>query len=162
MTADQPRSQPIRQSGKAMSSVRCPKCGRRNPSDKRYCGGCGFPMGEPETQTRKPSASYLYLTIFIFGILILAWGLWAMYNALNFQQQGLVGYSYSTGIMASSAIVLGICLAILGIVRTRKRRPSSKLPLAEVFICSSCGQENPAPSSFCNRCGRALRPRHAG
>jgi ribosomal protein L40E len=111
------------------------------------------------TQTRKPSTRYIYLTI-MFSVLSLAWGSWANYSALNYQQQGNMESFYFYAIAGSAATVLGI----LGIVREVPRvslpkRSYRRQMLAEAVLCSRCGQENPAPSSFCNRCGRALRPK---
>jgi len=36
-----------------MSSLRCPKCGRRSPSGKRYCGDCGFSLEVSQTEDRE-------------------------------------------------------------------------------------------------------------
>lgn len=80
---------------------------------------------------------YSYLMI-LFSVIILAWAVWAMYSALNFQQQGNMESFYFYAIASSVAIVL----AISSIAQMRRRilvLQSLATRVLSVVLCGSCG-----------------------
>ena len=85
----------------------------------------------------KPSHMYSYLMV-IFSIIILAWAVWAMYSALNFQQQGNMESFYFYAIASSVAIVL----AVSSLMQMRRRilmLQSIAARVLSVVLCSNCG-----------------------
>jgi len=80
---------------------------------------------------------YSYLMV-IFSIIILAWAVWAMYSALNFQQQGNMESFYFYAIASSVAIVL----AVSSLMQMRRRilmLQSIAARVLSVVLCSNCG-----------------------
>jgi len=80
---------------------------------------------------------YGYLMV-IFSVVILAWAVWAMYMALNYQQSGNMEDFYFYAIASSVAIVL----AVSSLMQMRRRiavlqRQATKV--LSVVICGSCG-----------------------
>jgi len=85
----------------------------------------------------KPSHMYSYVMV-IFSIIILAWAVWAMYSALNFQQQGNMESFYFYAIASSVAIVL----AVSSLMQMRRRilmLQSIAARVLSVVLCSNCG-----------------------
>jgi len=85
----------------------------------------------------KPSSMYSYLMV-IFSVIILAWAVWAMYSAFNFQQQGNMESFYFYAIASSVAIVL----AISSIMQMRRRivlLQTAATRVLSVVLCSNCG-----------------------
>jgi hypothetical protein len=85
----------------------------------------------------KRSGMYGYLMV-IFSIIILAWAVWAMYNAINFQQQGNTENFYFYAAASSIAIVL----AISSIMQMRRRillLQSLAVKVLSVILCANCG-----------------------
>jgi hypothetical protein len=85
----------------------------------------------------KPSNFYGYLMV-IFSIVILAWAVWALYSAFNFQQQGNMESFYFYAIASSVAIVL----AASSLMQMRRRiqilqRIATKV--LSVILCANCG-----------------------
>lgn len=85
----------------------------------------------------KPSHFYGYLMV-IFSIVILAWAVWALYSAFNFQQQGNMESFYFYAIASSVAIVL----AASSLMQMRRRiqilrRIATKV--LSVILCANCG-----------------------
>jgi len=79
---------------------------------------------------------YSYLMV-IFSIIILAWAVWAMYSALNFQQQGNMESFYFYAIASSVAIVL----AVSSLMQMRRRilmLQSIAARVLSVVLCSNC------------------------
>jgi len=80
---------------------------------------------------------YSYLMV-IFSIIILAWAVWAMYSAFNFQQQGNMESFYFYAIASSVAIVL----AVSSIMQMRRRivlLQTAVTKVLSVVLCSNCG-----------------------
>ena len=80
---------------------------------------------------------YSYLMV-VFSLIILAWAVWAMYSALNFQQQGNMESFYFYAIASSVAIVL----AASSIMQMRRRvavlqRQATRV--LSVVLCGGCG-----------------------
>jgi hypothetical protein len=74
----------------------------------------------------------------VFSIVVLAWAVWAMYSAFNFQQEGNMESFYFYAIASSVAIVL----AVSSIMQMRRRvlmlqRLATKV--LSVVICGNCG-----------------------
>jgi len=85
----------------------------------------------------KPSSMYSYLMV-IFSIIILAWAVWAMYSAFNFQQQGNMESFYFYAVASSVAIVL----AVSSIMQMRRRivlLQSAATKVLSVVLCANCG-----------------------
>ncbi len=85
----------------------------------------------------KRSGMYSYLMV-IFSIIILAWAVWAMYNAINFQQQGNMENFYFYAAASSIAIVL----AVSSIMQMRRRMlllQSLAVKILSVILCANCG-----------------------
>ena len=85
----------------------------------------------------KRSGMYSYLMV-IFSIIILAWAVWAMYNAVNFQQQGNTENFYFYAAASSIAIVL----AVSSIMQMRRRillLQSLAIKVLSVILCANCG-----------------------
>lgn len=85
----------------------------------------------------KPNQMYGYLMV-IFSIIILAWAVWAMYSAFNFQQQGNMESFYFYAVASSVAIVL----AVSSIMQMRRRMvllQSMATKVLSVVLCASCG-----------------------
>lgn len=85
----------------------------------------------------KPSNFYGYLMV-IFSIVILAWAVWALYSAFNFQQQGNMESFYFYAIASSVAIVL----AASSLMQMRRRiqilqRIATKV--LSIILCANCG-----------------------
>jgi len=80
---------------------------------------------------------YGYLMV-IFSIIILAWAVWAMYSAFNFQQQGKTEEFYFYAAASSVAIVL----AVSSIMQMRRRilmLQSLAIKVLSVILCAKCG-----------------------
>lgn len=85
----------------------------------------------------KRGGVYSYLMV-IFSIIILAWAVWAMYNAFNFQQQGNTESFYFYAAASSVAIVL----AVSSIMQMRRRillLQSLAIKVLSVILCANCG-----------------------
>ena len=85
----------------------------------------------------KRSGTYSYLMV-IFSVIILAWAVWAMYNAFNFQQQGNTESFYFYAAASSVAIVL----AVSSIMQMRRRiqlLQSLAVKVLSVVLCANCG-----------------------
>jgi len=85
----------------------------------------------------KRSGTYSYVMV-IFSIIILAWAVWAMYNAFNFQQQGNTESFYFYAAASSVAIVL----AVSSIMQMRRRillLQSLAVKVLSVVLCANCG-----------------------
>jgi len=85
----------------------------------------------------KRSGMYSYLMV-IFSIIILAWAVWAMYNAINFQQQGNTENFYFYAAASSIAIVL----AVSSIMQMRRRillLQSLAVKVLSIILCANCG-----------------------
>ena len=85
----------------------------------------------------KRSGMYGYLMV-IFSIIILAWAVWAMYNAVNFQQQGNTENFYFYAAASSIAIVL----AVSSIMQMRRRillLQSLAVKVLSIILCANCG-----------------------
>jgi predicted neutral ceramidase superfamily lipid hydrolase len=85
----------------------------------------------------KRSGTYSYLMV-IFSVIILAWAVWAMYNAINFQQQGNTENFYFYAAASSIAIVL----AVSSIMQMRRRillLQSLAIKVLSVILCANCG-----------------------
>jgi len=85
----------------------------------------------------KRSGMYGYLMV-IFSIIILAWAVWAMYSAFNFQQQGNMESFYFYAAASSVAIVL----AVSSIMQMRRRvlmLRSLAVKVLSVVLCANCG-----------------------
>lgn len=85
----------------------------------------------------KRSGMYGYLMI-VFSIIILAWAVWAMYSAFNFQQQGNTESFYFYAAASSVAIVL----AVTSIMQMRRRvmlLRSLAVKVLSVVLCANCG-----------------------
>lgn len=85
----------------------------------------------------KPSYMYGYLMV-IFSIIILAWAVWAIYSAFNFQQQGNMESFYFYVIAGSVAVVL----AVSSLMQMRRRillLKSVATKVLSVVLCSNCG-----------------------
>jgi hypothetical protein len=80
---------------------------------------------------------YGYLMV-IFSIIILAWAVWAMYSAFNFQQQGNMESFYFYAAASSVAIVL----AVSSVMQMRRRillLQSLAIKVLSVILCANCG-----------------------
>lgn len=80
---------------------------------------------------------YSYLMV-IFSVIVLAWAIWAMYSAFNFQQEGNMESFYFYAVASSVAVVL----AVSSIMQMRKRivtlqRLATKV--LSVVLCGNCG-----------------------
>ena len=85
----------------------------------------------------KRSGTYSYLMV-IFSVIILAWAVWAMYNAVNFQQQGNTENFYFYAAASSIAIVL----AVSSIMQMRRRillLQSLAVKVLSIILCANCG-----------------------
>jgi hypothetical protein len=85
----------------------------------------------------KRSGMYGYVMV-IFSVIILAWAVWAMYNAINFQQQGNTENFYFYAAASSIAIVL----AVSSIMQMRRRillLQSLAVKVLSVILCANCG-----------------------
>jgi predicted neutral ceramidase superfamily lipid hydrolase len=85
----------------------------------------------------KRSGTYSYLMV-IFSVIILAWAVWAMYNAVNFQQQGNTENFYFYAAASSIAIVL----AVSSIMQMRRRillLQSLAIKVLSIILCANCG-----------------------
>ena len=85
----------------------------------------------------RPGTMYSYLMV-VFSIIILAWAVWAMYSALNFQQQGNMESFYFYAIASSVAIVL----AVSSIMQMRRRivmLQSLATKVLSTVLCGNCG-----------------------
>jgi glucan phosphoethanolaminetransferase (alkaline phosphatase superfamily) len=85
----------------------------------------------------KRSGTYSYLMV-IFSVIILAWAVWAMYNAFNYQQQGNTESFYFYAAASSVAIVL----AVSSIMQMRRRiqlLQSLAVKVLSVVLCANCG-----------------------
>ena len=85
----------------------------------------------------KRGGVYSYLMV-IFSVIILAWAVWAMYNAFNFQQQGNTESFYFYAAASSVAIVL----AVSSIMQMRRRillLQSLAVKVLSVVLCANCG-----------------------
>jgi hypothetical protein len=85
----------------------------------------------------KRSGTYSYVMV-IFSVIILAWAVWAMYNAFNFQQQGNTESFYFYAAASSVAIVL----AVSSIMQMRRRillLQSLAVKVLSVVLCANCG-----------------------
>jgi len=85
----------------------------------------------------KRSGTYSYLMV-IFSVIILAWAVWAMYNAVNFQQQGNTESFYFYAAASSIAIVL----AVSSIMQMRRRillLQSLAIKVLSIILCANCG-----------------------
>jgi hypothetical protein len=85
----------------------------------------------------KRGGVYSYLMV-IFSVIILAWAVWAMYNAFNFQQQGNTESFYFYAAASSVAIVL----AVSSIMQMRRRillLQSLAVKVLSVILCANCG-----------------------
>jgi hypothetical protein len=85
----------------------------------------------------KRGGTYSYVMV-IFSIIILAWAVWAMYNAFNYQQQGNTESFYFYAAASSVAIVL----AVSSIMQMRRRillLQSLAVKVLSVILCANCG-----------------------
>jgi hypothetical protein len=85
----------------------------------------------------KKSGMYGYLMV-IFSIIIIAWAVWAMYVAFDYQQQGNLESFYFYAAAGSVAIVL----AVSSIMQMRRRvllLRSLVVNVLAVVLCASCG-----------------------
>jgi cell division protein FtsW (lipid II flippase) len=85
----------------------------------------------------KRSGTYSYLMV-IFSIIILAWAIWAMYSAFNYQQQGNTDSFYFYLAASSVAIVL----AVSSIMQMRRRvllLRKLAVKVLSVVLCANCG-----------------------
>lgn len=85
----------------------------------------------------KPSSMYGYLMI-VFSVVILAWAVWAMYVAFNYQQSGDMENFYFYAIASSVAIVL----AVSSLMQMRRRIAllrKQAVKVLSVVLCGSCG-----------------------
>jgi hypothetical protein len=85
----------------------------------------------------KRGGTYSYVMV-IFSIIILAWAVWALYNAFNFQQQGNTASFYFYAVASSVAIVL----AVSSIMQMRRRillLQSLAIKVLSVILCANCG-----------------------
>ena len=113
----------------------------------------------------KPSSIYGYLMM-VFSIVVLAWAVWAMYSAFNFQQEGNMESFYFYAIASSIAIVL----AVSSIMQMRRRIALLQSVATKVLsdakwkYCLNCRYRLPANATFCDACGarqaEAVRHRH--
>jgi hypothetical protein len=85
----------------------------------------------------KRSSMYSYLMV-IFSVIILAWAVWAMYSAFNFQQAGNMENFYFYAVASSVAIVL----AVSSIMQMRRRiamLQTLAVRVLSVVLCANCG-----------------------
>lgn len=85
----------------------------------------------------KRSGMYGYLMV-IFSIIILAWAVWAMYSAFNFQQQGNMESFYFYAAASSVAIVLAVS-SIMQMRRRIQMLQSLAIKVLSVILCANCG-----------------------
>ncbi len=85
----------------------------------------------------KPGSMYSYLMV-VFSVVILAWAVWAMYSAFNFQQEGNMESFYFYAVASSVAVVL----AVSSLMQMRRRivmLQSLAAKVLSVVLCASCG-----------------------
>ncbi len=108
---------------------------------------------------------YSYLMV-IFSVVILAWAVWAMYMAFNYQQSGDMENFYFYAIASSVAIVL----AVSSLMQMRRRiavLQKQATKVLSVVLCGSCGFKVVrvfGPGDFvyrevgkCQQCGGTMR-----
>jgi hypothetical protein len=59
-TGEGPASQSTAKAAPSMTETegQCPECGRRNPAERKYCGGCGEPLFEPCLECQYVNAAW--------------------------------------------------------------------------------------------------------
>ena len=108
---------------------------------------------------------YSYLMV-IFSVVILAWAVWAMYMAFNYQQSGDMENFYFYAIASSVAIVL----AVSSLMQMRRRiamLQKQATKVLSVVLCGSCSFKVVrvfGPGDFvyrevgkCQQCGGTMR-----
>jgi len=102
----------------------CPKCGKENPDDARFCNACGCSLTQtPEVQQRiEVKISTLATTSFLFalcGLVLLAPSLIAMGNprAFNLRMRWMIALTFFA---STIVLIISFILGLIGIIQIER------------------------------------------